>query len=113
MLGVTPYLTRESLLRSLKMIAAMPPGSGVVFDYAVPASSLHPLERIGLKLLAARVARAGEPFQLFLEPRELASILHDLGFTDVQDLGRHEINARYFQNRTDGLQIRGSIGRSS
>jgi hypothetical protein len=56
------------------------------------------------------VARAGEPFQLFFEPCELASALREMGFRTVEDLGAAEINARYFANRGDGLRIRGNFG---
>ena len=34
-LGVTPYLTRESRMATLRFIAQLPPGSGVAFDFAV------------------------------------------------------------------------------
>ena len=111
LLGVTPYLTRDALLKTLAIIAAMPAGSGVVFDYAVPAASLPLFDRIALSLLSARVARLGEAFHLFLAPQELSGILRELGFVCVQDLGQQEINSRYFQNRQDGLRIGGAIGR--
>jgi methyltransferase (TIGR00027 family) len=111
LLGVTPYLTREALLATLQVIAAMPPGSGVVFDYAVPAVCLNPLERLALSILSAKVAQIGEAFRLFLEPHELSAIMRQLGFTSIEDLGQHEINARYFHNRRDGLRIGGAVGR--
>ena len=111
LLGVTPYLTREALLATLRVIAAMAAGSGVVFDYALPAASLNLRDRIGLKLLSAKVARIGEVFRLFLEAREIFGVLGELGFTGIEDLGEQEINARYFQGRSDGLRIRGAMGR--
>jgi methyltransferase (TIGR00027 family) len=111
LLGVTPYLTRDALLATLGAIASMPPGSGVVFDYAVPAVSLNLLDRIGLEMLSARVAKAGEVFRFFIDPEELSGILLDLGFTCIEDLGQREINARYFQNRHDGLRIGSAAGR--
>jgi hypothetical protein len=37
--------------------------------------------------------------------------LRDVGFRVIEDLGAPEINARYFANRKDGLQIRGNVGR--
>jgi O-methyltransferase involved in polyketide biosynthesis len=54
-----------------------------------------------LIILAARVAAAGEPFQLFLDPAEVAEFLEGLGFNDREDLTRDGINARY------GLKLRG------
>jgi hypothetical protein len=34
-----------------------------------------------------------------------------LGFRKIEQLGSHEINARYFQGRTDGLRVAGGLGR--
>lgn len=110
-LGVTPYLTRDALLMTLRAVGSMPENSAIVLDYAVPAETLDLQERIGLSTLAARVARIGEPFQLFLEPPEISAILHDAGFTRIEDLGQQEINARYFEGRTDGLRIGSTAGR--
>ncbi len=111
MLGVTPYLTSEALLETLRAVPVMPPGSGIVFDYAVTSGSLNLRDKIALKILAERVAGAGEPFQLFLEPGTLARKVHEMGFTAWEDLGVHEINARYFRDRADGSRIRSAIGR--
>jgi hypothetical protein len=52
---------------------------------------------------------AGEPFQLFFTPAEIAA---ELGaFRRLEDLGSSEINARYFTNRSDSLKLLGSAGR--
>jgi methyltransferase (TIGR00027 family) len=111
LLGVTPYLTKEAWLETLTVVAGMPAGSGIAFDYGVPASALNVWEQIGLEMLSARVARIGEPFRLFLEPQEVFHLLGELGFTNIEDLGQKEINARYFQDREDGLRIASAAGR--
>lgn len=110
-LGVTPYLTREAAMSTFRYIASMPPGSGVAFDYAVARSSLNVIQRIALDALSRRVAKAGEPFQLFFEPAELARTLQEIGFREIEDLGSPEINARYFSNRSDTLRVAGAVGR--
>ena len=110
-LGVVPYLTREAAMGTLRWIASLAEGSGVVFDYAVARSKLGFRERMALVALSSRVARAGEPFQLFFEPEELAVSLREMGFSYLEDLGAPEINARYLSNRKDGLKIRGNLGR--
>jgi O-methyltransferase involved in polyketide biosynthesis len=61
--------------------------------------------------MAHRVARAGEPFQLFFDPQELAAKLTALGFHHLEDLGIEELNARYFRNRSDDFRVRGGLGR--
>jgi O-methyltransferase involved in polyketide biosynthesis len=89
----------------------MPAGSGIAFDYAVPASFLNAREQMGLEILSARVACIGEPFRLFLESPEVRQLLSGLGFVDIEDLGQQEINSLYFQGREDGLRIASAAGR--
>ncbi len=110
-LGVTPYLTLEAMTATLRVVAAMPAGSGVAFDYTVERSSLKRMERAALDGLAARVAASGEPFRLSFAPEELAATLRRIGFTLLEDLDRNGINQRYFQNRADGLSIAGGLAR--
>jgi O-methyltransferase involved in polyketide biosynthesis len=88
----------------------MPPETGVVFDYAVGPASLTPGERAALGALARRVSAAGEPFQLFFQPDDLPQRLARAGFRHIEDLGRDQINARYFAAREDGMCVRGNHG---
>jgi methyltransferase (TIGR00027 family) len=106
-LGVTPYLSRPAFDATLDFIVRRPSGSGVVFDYAVERSLLSPIQQLALDALAARVARAGEPFQLFFDPNALAGDLRRLGFGNIEDLNCDQINARYFAGRADGLAVSG------
>lgn len=109
-LGVTPYLTREACMITLSFIAKMPPGSGVVFDFAVDPALLNAGQRQALDALSARVARYGEPFQLFFDPGELQDELKEMGFRCSEFLQGKELNARYFKDRKDGLLVRGGLG---
>jgi len=102
---------RDAAFGTLRWIGSLPAGSSVVFDYAVARSQLGFLERAALDALSYRVARAGEPFQLFFETAELAAALGEMGFHHCEDLGAGEINARYLANRKDGLKVRGNLGR--
>lgn len=108
-LGVVPYLTAEAFRATLGFIAAQPQGSGVVMDYGRPRRVLPLLEQLAHDSLAARVALAGEPFQLFFTPEEMAAEL--AGFQKIEDLGTREINSRYFAGRSDSLSLRGTSGR--
>jgi methyltransferase (TIGR00027 family) len=104
-LGVTPYLTAEAALATLAFIGSLPEGSGVVFDYAVERSSLDSVEQMAMDALASRVASAGEPFRLYLDPRALDRMLGAAGFHEIEDLGPAQIDERYFAGRTDGLRV--------
>jgi O-methyltransferase involved in polyketide biosynthesis len=88
----------------------MPEGSGVVFDFSIDRKLLNPGQRIAADALAARVAAAGEPLQLFFDPAKLQGELTGLGFRRTEFLDREQLNARYFHNRTDGLRVRGGLG---
>jgi len=109
-LGVTPYLTRAAVMSTFAYIASTPPGGSVVFDYAVPRSTLGLLGRLAFDALARRVASAGEPFQTFFDPQDLATELPRAGFCQLEDLDANAINSRYFKDRADGLKVRGSLG---
>jgi methyltransferase (TIGR00027 family) len=109
-LGVTPYLTREACMVTLRFIAKMPVGSGVVFDFAVDPALLNPGQKIALGVLSARVARYGEPFQLFFDPVKLQDELKGMGFHHTEFLQGKELNERYFKERKDGLLVRGGLG---
>jgi methyltransferase (TIGR00027 family) len=106
-LGVTPYLTRDTLMTTLGFVASMPRKSGVVFDYAIAPSLLTPTQRAVFGALSERVAASGEPFQTSFDPRELENYLRAIGFKDVENKGREEINGMYFSDRSDGLQVGG------
>jgi methyltransferase (TIGR00027 family) len=106
-LGVTPYLSRPAFDATIQFIAGMPAGSGLAFDFAVERSLLSPIQQRALDALAERVARAGEPFQLFFDPAALGDDLARLGFGSIEDLGGEQINARYFAGRSDGLAVTG------
>ena len=109
-LGVTPYLSHAAFASTVSFIAKMPAGSGVVFDFAIDRKLLNFGQRIALDVLAARVAAAGEPFQLFFDPAQLQEELKGLGFRRTEFLDREQLNARYFKDRADGLRVRGGLG---
>jgi methyltransferase (TIGR00027 family) len=103
-LGMTPYLTRKAVMATLGFIASLKSGSGVVFDYAQPPDGQHSAQ---FEAMAARVAAIGEPFRSLLDPAELARDLARLGFSRIEDFDAVAFNARYFQNRADGLKLAG------
>jgi methyltransferase (TIGR00027 family) len=104
-LGVVPYLTIEAFRATLNDVARLPCGTGISFDFAFPPETLTPQRRKVFDTLSQRVAAAGEPFQLFFTSEKLASELHILGFTRIEQVDSDRLNELYFQNRADGLRI--------
>lgn len=104
-LGVVPYLTLEAFRATLIVVAQMPAGSAVTFDYAVDPETLSPIGRVAFDRLSERVAAAGEPFRLFFTPETLDVELRNAGFQRIEQVGAAELNDVYFNNRTDGLKL--------
>jgi methyltransferase (TIGR00027 family) len=104
-LGVVPYLTFEAFRATLSVVAQMPAGSAVTFDYAVDRDTLSPIGRVAFDRLAERVAAAGEPFRLFFTPETLDAELRRAGFGRIEQVGSAELNDLYFNNRADGLRL--------
>jgi methyltransferase (TIGR00027 family) len=104
-LGVVPYLTPEAFRATISAIAKLPRPTAVTFDFAISPKLLGLRARIAFEMLSARVAAAGEPFKLFFDPEDLKAELSAAGFESVGVVGADELNARYFQGRTDGLAL--------
>src|SRR5262245_60540946 len=98
-LGVCMYLTRESVLATLRFVASCAPGSGITFDYMLPPQRLPWLRRIGFWLVSRRVAAAGEPWRTWFDPGDLARELEALGFSSLEELDGPALNRRYFEGR--------------
>lgn len=96
---------------TLRALGSLPTGSGVTFDYAVARESLPPMQQAAYDWLAERVAQAGEPFRLGFEPADLRELLRECGFARVEELNGEKIAVRYFAGRSDGLTVRGAMGR--
>jgi methyltransferase (TIGR00027 family) len=92
-LGVTPYLTEEALFATLGELAGFPGGAEVVFDYANRVTDAA--ARAHHEQLAERVAASREPFRCYLDSAELNTRAHDLGFSEIEDLDRAALVARY------------------
>jgi methyltransferase (TIGR00027 family) len=96
-LGVVPYLTLAAFRATLGMIAQLPQGSAVGFDYALSPQTLSPLGRVAFDALAARVAAAGEPFKLFSTPESMESELRTAGFHSIEQLDYDQLKPALLQ----------------
>jgi len=110
-LGVTMYLTHDTMMETMKFItSSTPSGSKIVFDYVIPPSSQNFLRRLVFYLLSKKAGRAGEPWKRFYDPNSLVKALNAIGFSKTEDIGPEKINALFFKNREDNLLI-GNFGR--
>jgi methyltransferase (TIGR00027 family) len=107
-LGVVIYLTKPAVLETLKFVASLPPGSGIVFDYSPPPELMNEVQRLGHERLARQAAALGEPWLTYFGPASLAEEVRRVGFKRLEDLGPEKANERYFTNRSDGLRLEGA-----
>jgi methyltransferase (TIGR00027 family) len=106
-LGVVPYLTEQAVFSTLALIAGLPGGGEVVFDYVNPAASIAPAGRIAHQALAERVAAAGERFRSYFDTERLRAELSAIGFGHVDDVGPERLAARFFPESERSAPTRG------
>ena len=94
-LGVIPYLSPETVLATLSLIARLPDAE-IVFDYGEPPAAYPPERRARYEAMIAGAAAAGEPWLSFFNPDELAKALTQLGFRELEDLSPRDVATRYF-----------------
>ena len=105
-LGVSMYLTRETVFSTLDFIAGAS-GSAVAFDYTEAFENQTPERRARLTAMAENAAARGEPWLSFFDPPEIAAILREKGFGDIEDLGFADVIKHYSPELGSGLQSGG------
>jgi methyltransferase (TIGR00027 family) len=106
-LGVVPYLTEQAVFSTLALIAGLPGGGEVVFDYVNPAASIAPAGRMAHQTLAERVAGLGERIQSYFDTGRLCAELSAIGFGHVDDIGPERLAARFFPEVERSAPARG------
>jgi methyltransferase (TIGR00027 family) len=98
-LGVTPYLTEDSVFATLGELAELPGGVEVVFDYANPPHTIeHSATQAFHRAMAESVAASGEPFRGYFETEDLHARARKLGFSEIEDLDRAALASRYLSH---------------
>lgn len=102
-LGVTVYLTREAVMTTLTAVAALAPGTEIVFDYGQDRDDRPLMAKVAHATWKAGLAAMGEPIISYFEPEALAADLRSMGFSELEDLTASEVKARYFADHLLGL----------
>jgi methyltransferase (TIGR00027 family) len=101
-LGVTYYLERGVIFDTLHELADLtPPGSHLVFDYLDSDAFLAGKSGSRVLLMQAIARQVGEPMKTGFDPRTLSADLDEKGFHLQENLSPEEIQAHFFQRRTD------------
>jgi methyltransferase (TIGR00027 family) len=103
--GVSMYLTRDANAATLRQLAALAPGSTVAMTFLLPSELLDEQDRQGLAIAENGARAAGTPFLSFFSPGEMLALAREAGFADARHVPAAELNARYFDGRSDGLRM--------
>jgi methyltransferase (TIGR00027 family) len=101
-LGVICYLPRDAVFGTLRTIARLAPkGSTIAFDYMDLDAFIPERASKHVQQMQASTRQAGEPMQTGFDPLTIGDELKSVGFILEENLHPVDIEARYFQGRTD------------
>jgi methyltransferase (TIGR00027 family) len=103
-LGVTMYLSTDAIFGTLRAVAALAPGTEIIFEYNAPKELVDEETRKILAVAMKATEARGESQGTSFEPDSLAEQVRKIGFAEVTDFGPDDAQARYFKDRTDGLR---------
>ncbi|NMM18119.1 MAG: class I SAM-dependent methyltransferase [Cellulomonas sp.] len=102
-LGVTMYLTRQSLAATMAAVGRLPPGTQLVADYLL-APHLRDADGHAYAAAVGQAAAAGgEPWVSSYPPEELTGILTRHGFSTITHVRQAETLEHRAWTRTDAL----------
>lgn len=108
-MGVTMYLTADTVLRTVGTVAGFAAGTSLCFDYRVPVATLNPIERAVSEFVEQQARALGEPWLSAFDPAPLQRQLIELGFKTAECPTPEALNARYFARRKDGMRTGGGV----
>jgi len=103
-LGVTMYLTNAAVMETLALIATLPQGSAITFDFQLLRTLMNPFEQAVAPIVEAQVAALGEPWVSSFDPAQLRADALKLGFRTADAYDAEALNNRYLYRRKDGLR---------
>jgi methyltransferase (TIGR00027 family) len=105
-MNTLPYLSVDAIgstLRDIHSVTA--PGSLVVTNYPCAGVPISEAQLAVLATVRADVTRRGEPWQSSFTPDAFVALLAECGFEVEAHLTEHDVNARFFADRTDGFAV--------
>lgn len=101
--GVTLYLTKDTIISTLKQIATLGSGSLLAMTFYLPMGLIDEEDR-PLQQIAEKGAReAGTPFVSFFAPNEVLTLAQEAGFKETEVISTQHLEQLYFTNRSDSL----------
>jgi methyltransferase (TIGR00027 family) len=104
-LGVTYYLTVDSVFETFRYVADLPTATQLTFDFTLADSELDEDGLEGYKKIASHLEKYGEPWLARFAPQALEDELRQLGFSEVTHFTQSMARGRYLSGRKDGLSL--------
>jgi methyltransferase (TIGR00027 family) len=106
--GVTPYLTHQSIAATLRSLASLGEGSEIVLSYVVPREMWDPSDKALADSAIPAAESRGEPVRTFYRPNEIERLLIASGLSVLEHFGRDEAaRLPLFHGRKDRIQPQG------
>lgn len=102
-LGVSMYLTADSVAETLGAIGGFAPGTQLLMDYMLPGGLRDATARRYADAVASFAAEHGEPWRTFFTPEDLTALLSGCGFKSVRHVRQHEMLDPALWDRQDAL----------
>jgi len=104
--GVAQYITVDAMTNTFRQAAGLARGTVLISTFVPHADLIDPRERHYRAQTEQGAASRGHPWISFYTPKEFISIASAAGFDSVHHIAADELNARYFNNRADGLRAK-------
>lgn len=103
--GVSMYLTRAAVSKTLREVASLAAGSTFVMSFMLPIALAEPALQASIRQAEAGARANGTPWLSFFEPDEMLELARRAGFKSVEHISASGLSQRYFANRTDGMRL--------
>jgi methyltransferase (TIGR00027 family) len=103
--GVVLYLTRDAATNTLQQLASLAPQSEVTISYCPPVDGTDHVAAETFAKASATVDATGESFIGYYRESEIDCVAREAGFSEVIHHPLAMLNARYFNDRADGMQL--------
>jgi methyltransferase (TIGR00027 family) len=103
-LGVSMYLTRAAISRTLGEIGGFASGTELIVDYMLPAGLRDEAGDTYVELVMPAAADSGEPWLTFLAPAEMSALLDSHGLEPSAHVRQRDAVDAALWNRSDSLQ---------
>jgi methyltransferase (TIGR00027 family) len=101
--GVTLYLTKDSIAKTLNAMRQLASGSVLAMAFYLPIELLEEEDKPMQEIANKGAEASGTPFVSFFTVDEAQKLAEDAGLTNIRIVSTKEITELYFNNRTDNL----------